>query len=503
MAHVFHEGELAVQAKVVQASELDAMRNFHARVIRKAMPDQHRLFYTEVPFMIAASPDKNGRVWTTILSGKRGFIKSPTDTQLIFDTSVNKGDALDGQLDNETPVGMLGIMLKNRRRNRVNGVFVGDTSDSLSVRVTQAYGNCPQYISTRVYERIKRKQPSVSETRQFIDESMKDWIQNADTFFVGSGHPKQGFDASHRGGPRGFVSVLNPNMLSWPDYSGNRMFNTLGNLLLDPRAGLLFIDFETGSTLQLTGTVELQFGENRRCIFTVERVVRVQNAINLRWKRNQQQLVVVKKVQETAAVMSVYLAGTSPNATLAPFSAGQHLPLNNLNTRGVLGKSYSLSGPAVGTNFYRISVKKIGRVSSMVHSLPLGDVITADPPAGDFVYHTSKRPAVLLSAGIGITPLLSMLYSIRGTQLTLIHSEKTLEDVPMVREISDLVRQHNNITVKYILSSTMGRIDSEKLRGYNNRFDYYICGPRTYMGVVKGLLEANGVPEAQIYAEEF
>ena len=74
-------------------------------------------------------------------------------------------------------------------------------------------------------------------------------IANADTFFLGTIHPSRGADASHRGGPPGFVRV-DGNRLWWPDYPGNNMFNSFGNLAVDPSAALLFIDFDTGTALQ-------------------------------------------------------------------------------------------------------------------------------------------------------------------------------------------------------------------------------------------------------------
>jgi predicted pyridoxine 5'-phosphate oxidase superfamily flavin-nucleotide-binding protein len=85
-------------------------------------------------------------------------------------------------------------------------------------------------------------------------------VSAADTFFVatasGPGVPGGGVDISHRGGPPGFVRVEGEALLI-PDYRGNRYFNTLGNLLLQPRAALLFVDFEGGGLLQLQGSAEV------------------------------------------------------------------------------------------------------------------------------------------------------------------------------------------------------------------------------------------------------
>ncbi len=83
-------------------------------------------------------------------------------------------------------------------------------------------------------------------------------IARADTFFLGTVHPNRGADASHRGGTPGFVRV-DGSQLWWPDYPGNNMFNSLGNLAVDDSAALLFFDFAAGRALQVSGTAVLEW----------------------------------------------------------------------------------------------------------------------------------------------------------------------------------------------------------------------------------------------------
>ncbi|MBD2020206.1 pyridoxamine 5'-phosphate oxidase family protein, partial [Leptolyngbya sp. FACHB-36] len=113
-----------------------------------------------------------------------------------------------------------------------------------------------------------------------------------DTFFIASLHPTHGADASHRGGYPGFVQV-DSERLVFPDYSGNNMFNTLGNLQVNPSAGLLFIDFEQGHTLQLTGSATIVWeperiatvaGAERLVEFQVQQVQQTSCASRLRWQ---------------------------------------------------------------------------------------------------------------------------------------------------------------------------------------------------------------------------
>ena len=118
-----------------------------------------------------------------------------------------------------------------------------------------------------------------------LDEAARDLIESADTFFVASRSRAElgadgGLDMSHRGGRPGFVGVQG-DTLAIPDFRGNRFFNTLGNLLGDPRAGLLFVDFTTGELLQLQGTVDDRLASRRRGPAGTERLWRVQDRARL------------------------------------------------------------------------------------------------------------------------------------------------------------------------------------------------------------------------------
>jgi len=89
-----------------------------------------------------------------------------------------------------------------------------------------------------------------------------DLIAAADTLFVASRHAQAGADVSHRGGGPGFVRLVDEHTLRIPDFPGNGLFNTLGNLHADPRAGLCILDFERGLLLQLTGTATLLWDQD-------------------------------------------------------------------------------------------------------------------------------------------------------------------------------------------------------------------------------------------------
>ena len=174
--------------------------------------------------------------------------------------------------------GLLGIDLSTRRRNRANGRIV-TRDEGLTVHIVQSFGNCPQYIQTRKVVGRDRKAGPV-ETLAGLDEAARDLIESADTFFVASRGRAElgtegGFDMSHRGGRPGFVGAHGDTLVI-PDFRGNGFFNTLGNLLGDPRAGLLFIDFDTGDLLQLQGTVAIDWQPEGSEPAGAERLWRVQ-----------------------------------------------------------------------------------------------------------------------------------------------------------------------------------------------------------------------------------
>ncbi len=293
---LFHKGEIAMQRSVGMA---ERMEHIGAKVIRDFMPDQHRDFYARLPFIVVATVDDTGDVWPTMLVGQPGFISSPTPTSLTINAQPQPADPAAIGAQSGAAIGMLGIELHTRRRNRMNGEIKSAANGSLEVEVGHAFGNCPQYIQLRDFafshDADQPSSASVEESRE-LTEDARAIISAADTFFVASYVDRDGkrqVDASHRGGNSGFVRIDDGGLLTVPDFSGNFHFNTLGNFVLNPSAGLLFVDFETGDILQLTGTARVitdshdiaDFeGAERIWKFRPSRVVLRRGASALRWK---------------------------------------------------------------------------------------------------------------------------------------------------------------------------------------------------------------------------
>ncbi|MCR4541960.1 pyridoxamine 5'-phosphate oxidase family protein [Pseudomonas sp. 18.1.10] len=288
----WHAGERQLQAAVGVAERMAVVG---PKVIRDHLPEQHRDFYPLLPYLLLGVVDERGTPWATLVEGAPGFAHSPDPQTLQVDSQPSLSDPARAGLRDGAAVGVLGIDLNTRRRNRMNGRVVALDHEGFSVQVVQTFGNCPKYIQLRPVDGIARKPGTQVERAGSLDEAAQTLIRNADTFFVASYVDTDGersVDVSHRGGNSGFVRVEG-NVLTIPDFAGNLFFNTLGNLQLNPVAGLLFIDFESGDVLQVAGRTELilsgpqvaEFeGAQRLWTVTVEQVVWRPAALALRWQ---------------------------------------------------------------------------------------------------------------------------------------------------------------------------------------------------------------------------
>lgn len=267
----FHEGELEVQRRVGVAANAERI----GRIIRHCMPDAARAFAAAQRFVILGAADAAGRVWATLLQGDPGFLSTPSDELLCIDARPRPGDPLAESLGSEADVGLLVIHPATRRRMRVNGRAHPREPNGLEIATREVYSNCQKYIRPReVGPPRATGRPPVVERGSALTPAQAAWLAAADTLFIASRHPRAGADVSHRGGPPGFVQVSAPDRLVIPDYPGNMMFNTLGNLAADPRAGLLLVDFDGGGTLQLTGRAAIHWDPAARGDFPgAERLV--------------------------------------------------------------------------------------------------------------------------------------------------------------------------------------------------------------------------------------
>jgi uncharacterized protein len=283
----FHPAELAIQERLGRRKMLAAPAR---RFIRDHLIPQHREFFEQLPFMVVGSVDSAGQPWASIVAGEPGFAHSPDEKHLRLDVLPHLDDPLAANLVLGAPVALLGIELESRRRNRLNGTVAARDGHGWTVGVNQSYGNCPQYIQSRDLHPVALSSaaPGVSGTELSADD--RSLIARADTFFIATSNPHRedgvsyGADVSHRGGRPGFVRIDGDGTLTAPDFIGNFFFNTIGNLQVNPRAGLLFPDFATGDVLMLaTRATVIWEGEEVRRFEGAQRLLRFQVESTLRF----------------------------------------------------------------------------------------------------------------------------------------------------------------------------------------------------------------------------
>jgi uncharacterized protein len=570
----FHPGEQELQSRT---GKRDMMEIFGRRAIRNYMPDQHRDFFAQLPFLVVGNVDEAGWPWVSILSGHPGFLASPDPGTLQVRATAPEGDPLARALTGAgAPLGLLGIELMSRRRNRMNG-RVSETSPAhFSVSVDQSFGNCPQYIQNRSVDFIRDPAAPLDnhsmESFTSLDFMAENLIGSADTFFVSSylvtkDQPEiEGVDVSHRGGMPGFVKVEG-NTLTIPDYPGNYHFNTFGNFLLNPKAGLTFMDFTTGDLLMLTGGVELLWdhdetvtavkGSERAWRFTLDHGIRLKNALPFRatfqdysphsemtgnWaqadalkaaeaKREEWRPYRLARIKDESSVIRSFYFEPTDGHSLLPFKAGQFLTLRLAtedNADPVI-RTYSVSS-APGEDFYRISVKREGdgHISRYLHDqLKPGDVIEARAPRGTFFIDPMEtRPAVLLAGGVGITPMLSMALHVvsEGVRtrhmrpLTIFHSAQSTEQRAF-SNLFNLLQQQTDGAIRYYSFISRPAADEKPGVHFNGRgrlhadvfrqalglddYDFYLCGPPAFMQAMYDAARGLGVRDARIFAEAF
>jgi len=273
----FHEDELRAQA-------LAGQQRAGRVAIRPFMPDQHREFFTLLPYLFVATLDADGWPMASVLTGQPGFLQSPDPATLRIAALPAPDDPAAPTYLAGDEIGLLGLDFTTRRRNRANGRLVA-VDDGLTVGIAQSFGNCAQYIQTRTPSPRTAAGTPV-ERLDHLDDAARALIAASDTFFVASrsrpGIDDGGLDLSHRGGKPGFVDVTG-DTLAIPDFRGNRFYNTLGNLLGDPRAGLLFIDFASGDILQLQGRTTIDWHPEGSGPAGAERLWRVD--VRRAWRR--------------------------------------------------------------------------------------------------------------------------------------------------------------------------------------------------------------------------
>lgn len=259
---VYHHGEKAIQSLAGKQLEAQSLSG----VIAPALSRPSARFLVSQSFAITSSVDSGNNVWASLVIGFPGFIEILDAQSVRINFSVVPDSPLSKSIEPAVPLGLVVIDLANRTRLRLNGFVSKSSATELTLELRQVYFNCPMYIQRRSLQSLVPGQegsfPAMT-TGNEVSPQQSQWISQSDTFFVASLNSESSdADASHRGGFPGFVKVLDSRTIAFPDYSGNNMFNTLGNIHVNPKVGLIFVDFDKGSTLQLTGQAKILWEED-------------------------------------------------------------------------------------------------------------------------------------------------------------------------------------------------------------------------------------------------
>ena len=569
----FHAGEQQVQERL---GVRDKIETFARRVVRDYMPDQHREFYAQLPFVLIGTVDDRGRPWASLVAKRPGFMTNPDPRTLDVAARPLFGDPLNATLKTGADVGLLGIEPETRRRNRLTGRIDSVRSDGFVVAIGQAFGNCPQYIQTRAVEVLPEAdagadEPPISRSDRF-DDRTRALIERADTLFIATAYSEsrdagsQGADISHRGGKPGFVRVEDDRSFVFPDFSGNNHFNTVGNILLNPKAGYLFVDFETRDLVYMTGAADIVWegeevrafaGAERLIRFRAEEVIRVEGSLPLRfdfgeyspmlehtgsWAQTAETIAAEQERNvyvpyeifdvrpESEAITSFYLRRADGKAP-ASYEPGQFLPIR-LTIPGEDApamRTYTISDAPNGEH-YRLSIKREGGtalVSNFLHDhAKPGFRLEAMAPRGKFVPdQSSHRPVVLLSAGVGITPMIAMTNFIINEGLRtrnfrptyFIHGAQNGQVHAFGDHIRRLAAEHESLRAHIRYShpgeddrlgethDSEGHVDIELLKRLLpfDDYDFYLCGPPPFMQALYDGLTEIGVRDERINYESF
>lgn len=569
----YHPGEMAVQER---AGARAFAERAGRQVIREYMPEQHQAFFAMLPYVFMGSLDERGRPWASVLSGSPGFLQSPDPRHLLVSALPPLGDPARESLRVGAPIAFVGVELHTRRRNRLTGKITALDAGGFAFEVDQSFGNCPQYIQARAPETTVAATSSMRLMGSVLDDRAAEIVRRSDTFFIasaspgaGTDDPVEGADVNHRGGRPGFVLIERPegrSVLTFPDFVGNSAFNTLGNIALNPRAGLLFTDFATGDLVTLTGRAEVIWDDPEQRDFTgAERLVRIHveearllvAALPWSWTASQvssqvvgtgdwQAVELAKRAraqvstdrhfrvarvrEESQSVRSLELE-PDDGGGIASYEPGQFLTVavRLPGAEEVARRTYSLSRIA-GAHAYRISVRRAreGAVSAFLHEAEVGTEVLVRGPGGTFRLDPySRRPVLLIGGGVGITPLLPMVEFLSGgtddrlrfpdRPVYVIHAVRNGADHPFRADLQRLAQTRGNLRCVFAYSAPRAqdragadyqvavRLDRSVLRALLplDTYDAYLCGPPAFVQAVYDALISLGVDDERIFSEAF
>jgi predicted pyridoxine 5'-phosphate oxidase superfamily flavin-nucleotide-binding protein len=251
----YHSGEREAQRLAGEQDIADAREG----MVRSAIPRQVFEWLREQTLLAIATLEASDHLWATVVPGERGFLEPDATGTHLWIQGAMPSTVLTG-LKSGGNIGLLAIDLNSRQRMRINGTATALPA-GLHVSVQEAFFNCPKYITRRTaLPSATNSERAEREGSQLLAEHLQ-LLNETDVLFLATTHPERGLDVSHRGGDPGFVQLLPDGRIRVPDYTGNSLFNSLGNLLIDTRVALAVPNLRTGTILQITGTAAIRWND--------------------------------------------------------------------------------------------------------------------------------------------------------------------------------------------------------------------------------------------------
>jgi len=562
----FHDGEKRVHRRLGIDGRIES---FARRLFHDHMPEAHRTFFGTLTYGFLGTVDSSGHPRASLMAGPVGFMTARGPDRMDIAHVPLPGDPAAEGLMPGALVGILGLDMATRVRFRMNGRLRDARPGVVSIATDMSYSSCPQYIQVRspqvLGDALSGTAPAIGPCDKLDDRAMA-IIEKADAFFIATvaradteGRAR-GADISHRGGKTGFVRVDDSTTLTAPEFAGNFFFNTVGNLLMEPRAGLLFIDFDTGDVLQLGVTAEIVWdGEEAEAFTAAERLIRYHvtdvmlrpgafphrftapdfspilartgtwqdtaRAVAANRQREAWRSYRIEEVVPESAVITSFILTPEDGEGVAPHEPGQYLPVAVPMPDGTEEiRNYSLSR-AKNSRSYRISVRRMEGASAVMHdTMRPGSVLRAKGPRGSFTFTgNGSRPLMLISAGVGLTPMIAIADSLllpnhrtlHHAPIIFLHGARNGRDQAFSGWLAQMAAEHPNFLPHVAYSqpdaadagrfATEGRITPELLAKVTPKgdCDVYVCGPSGFMQDVYDALRVQGVADDRIFAESF
>ncbi|MCJ1351039.1 MAG: hypothetical protein MMC33_001021 [Icmadophila ericetorum] len=456
------------------------------------------------PLLAIGTLDALQRPWTTIWGGEPGFAR-PLSSSIVgiktlvdprFDPVVEAlvGGRQDGEVVKEEGQGRLfaglTIDLMKRKRVKLGGRMVAGALGQIKshpwkenakiaqvqlvFNIQESLGNCPKYLNKKEITASLPEPVLISDSLPLPNEAIK-LLDKADMFFVSSSDHEFSMDTNHRGGPPGFVRVLENGAsgvtLVYPEYSGNRLYQTLGNLQTTPKAGFVIPDFDTGDVLYITGDTSIHIGSKAASLLPHSNVVIeikatgarfVQRGLPFRGKLaerspynprvrflNSERAAVDAVARKSVTATLIRKDHLSPSiarfrfrisdpATAGKWTAGQYVALSFEDELGAgyshmreddprsLNDDYTRTFTVSSTpgelpeDEFEITVRNVGVVTNFMfrHNPRAGLEVPLIGFGGEFKFDkVGDRIVPFVAGGIGITPLLGQLSTLDASKV--------------------------------------------------------------------------------------